>query len=756
MWKFRMHFIFIILALLAHGNVLPNAVNVVVPPANGMDHGSGSPGTGPLVNCVLTTGNCSGTGGGSALFTAATCNGVVDDSAAFASFNSWAVGTWQSSHSGQIQLTWPASSTCVIGNAGTVQCSAFVAVNSCPFVNIKNLLIQGNNGRLNTTNLGSLGGLGIIQDNAHSARTASANKGDTCASLITPAQASLFSTGAPVMMGGFDLQSIWKSPFGFPPNLQFFDHLHVASVDASHKCDGITAGASVHFTTVLSNQYLSTWPNYNSGNAFQVDPGGPATLYALDPSWDAIIEVDNLTIDYSNQIYAKNDTIIYNNVVFTHNCAVPSENNLFKAINTNFGPCIMEADKLVESMVTQNVTAGEFQFQSPSPKLWTDTGSTFSSLQGTPLVFTGTGTTVSSVMKLGAIGYGRSNASSCTNCSIASLTQGGINDNGLTHGVQNTYSMSGGVINVSNGALYTSVVSNGGAAQLVVDSSAGWTTGQYLQVGPNAGVYGGVWQVTVDNPTHMTLVGSTFTITDSGYICSAGSVSSPNCPVEWAAPGSNIMFVGTNGIEAIGQVTAVTQDASQVHIATTGLGSSFPSDVTAIITHPAPIFNCSGCTGADAQIASLAQAPLNAPLYSYQTYTYPGTIGTTAQAGFMMWGALSLLEMNVTSVSTSATIFHLTQFDNWAGYLSGSTYRYNTSAGGPAVDAHTSGDRKVNASGTVTCNGSGGACSGSDVLTTPSGVWLGGGGSGIQFKSTPSAGASITVTVQTNQGVVNP
>jgi hypothetical protein len=210
------------------------------------------------------------------------------------------------------------------------------------------------------------------------------------------------------------------------------------------------------------------------------------------------------------------------------------------------------------------------------------------------------------------------------------------------------------------------------------------------------------------------------------------------------------MLSGTNGVEAIGQVISVTQDANFVHIATTFSGG-FPTDVTTISTHPSPKFNCSGCTG-DAQAVAMSGAPTDAPIFSYQTYTIPGSAGTTVQPVFIMWGALSQLEINVTSLSSAASTFHVSEFDNWPIYVSGTGTTY-----GPKVNAHIAGDRKVNSSGAITCNGSAGVCDAGDSLTTSAGTWFGGASnSGPQYNASPSAGTSTTLTIQTNQGVVNP
>lgn len=813
-----------ILALAGHEALArPRGITAVTPPS-------------AAVTCDITTGNCTGTGGGTGLFTAATCDGVADDAAAITSFGNWAVNTWQASNSGQIQLNWPTGArTCTIKS--TTRTCGWNGNLKCPFLGIRNLLVHLQGGTLQITsgNLISLSGAGMPQTAYNDVPTATVNAGATCATLLrtTPVQSisavsnnggkvrltvgstagystgdivfinntanisarffsgqqeivvvdpttidlpnvnhqngytsgakigdvtSVFTVGGPVLLTGVDLQGIWKTSQGFPPNPAFWDRLRVASISSTLQCDGVTPGASVTFTSPVTNTYLSNWPRYAYGLAnFQVDPGGPATLYAVDLSWDATVEFAYGSIDYPNvggsMVYAKSSTIIFRNINFNNTaCGTPTETLLFQAINTNFGSCTIEIDKLIDVFDTRTSTMNIVLVQSPGIKLWTDTGSTISQLQGSPANFVGNGTIFTSQMKAGAVGYGRTDSFTCTNCNVASFPQGGYLDDGLGRGVQNTYSMSGGVIAVPNGARFTSVQNNGGAAQLVVDSTAGFTTGKYVQLLGSA--YAGVWQITVDDATHLTLVGSTFTTSvGASAICSAGGINAGNCSPPWGAPGTNLVFIGANGARAIGQVTSLTQDANFTYVATTGLGSTFPADVTGIQPHPAPKFNCPGCTGADPQIASLAQAPTDAPLYSFQTYTIPGSVGNTAQSVFLLWGALSELQMNVTSQSTTASQFRLSRFDNWSVYVNGTASLY-----GVGVAAGTAGDRKVSSSGAITCNGSPGSCVGGDSLTTPTGLWFGkASNSGPQYATPgPSAGASTTLTIRTNQGVVNP
>src|SRR5262249_50127376 len=142
------------------------------------------------------------------------------------------------------------------------------------------------------------------------------------------------------LMTGFDIQGVWKANYGYPPNLHYFDYVEVSSINA-------TTGA-VCFTTPLTNTYRSTWPHYADGSAFEVDQGGPATLYFLDPSWNTTVEYRGLRIEQNNfQTYAVGKSVTYKDVAFTGgNCGVPTQNLLWQAINVDMTNCNMEVDKL--------------------------------------------------------------------------------------------------------------------------------------------------------------------------------------------------------------------------------------------------------------------------------------------------------------------------------------------------------------------------------------------------------------------------
>lgn len=707
----------------------------------------------PDVLCNIKTGVATGVGAGTCASSIAACDGVTDDSVAFTSFNSWAVGTWQASHTGLIGITW--SGTCVI-TGNTIACGTSSNF-KCPFSNIKNLVVIGIGSAGITGNYVSLAGSGLVQDNAHSARTTTAVFGDTCVTLSDPTKAALFTANNYAIMTGFDLQGLWNIPFGFPPNLHYFDYVLVSSVSSTLNCDG-TNGASVSFlTTPLTNAYKSTWPNYNTGNNFEIDAGGPATLYYLDPSWNTTVEFRNLTIERpGNQIYAIGKSVIYRNSIFTGSlCAVPTQNQTWQAIGSYFSSCNLEVDKLVGSMVISGGSQHIIQVQSSSVNLLSVSNSTVDQLQGTPKNFVGIDSTFT-LFRPGAFAYGRSDSSVCTRCIINSISMNGVADTGRGAGITNFYAMNSGVISYPNGTTVLAVANNGsGKPRLTVFSTVGFATGAAANISNTCmvSINGTSGSITVVDGTHIDLLSATL-----GTVCATPQGYVSNTAPQWAVPGTNVFWTGPAGFETLFRIVDVTQDATNTYIQT-NLAGGFPSvaGLSGLRVHSAPKFTCPGCTGSDTSIASLAVAPVNAPLYSYQTYTFTGLVGAVVQPKFTMLGNLSSLSINVTNayVGAGALSFNVSQFNNWPILKFDGTF----SNYAPIVNAKISGNRAI------TLSGVSGTQSGDSGLVVPDAVqsWFVDQSNSGSIYSADVSGVcpgvncpSVTITIQTDQGVVNP
>lgn len=355
----------------------------------------------------------------------ARCDGISDAAPAFAAFNAWA-----KAQTLPIMLTIPPGSTCLFGTG----------VGQWWVKGIKQLIVVGYGATLTSVNGTNffLGGIGLFNDNKHSARLATVASGSSTVTLNNPSQASLFKVGNYALITGYDLQSLWQRPYGFPSNAHFFEYVKVTAINP-------TSGA-VTFAAPLKNGYAATWPNYNSGNQFEIDAAGPATLYALDPSWDTQVEYRGLTISQTGQTYSVGRSVTYRDVTFTGgNGGIPTQNLLWQAINTNFGGIIMEVDKFVATVVMDKVTINQIKFQSSSSDLLAMSNSTITgAIYGTPKKAVISNSQIADI-ELGAYAYGRSDEVVVTNSVLSAVNVQGIRQN-----IAADWTMNGGVITFAN------------------------------------------------------------------------------------------------------------------------------------------------------------------------------------------------------------------------------------------------------------------------------------------------------------------
>ena len=267
----------------------------------------------------------------------AKCDGVANDNAAFTAFN-----TWAQSQTGTIMLTIPSGSICMFTSASMGNWFA---------KGIKSLIVTGYGATLSDNNgTGNgffLGGRAVVADNMHSSRLETVLAGATTVTLKAQSESARFQVGNWALITGLDMMG-----YGYPPNPAFFEYVQITAIDPS---TGI-----ITFASPLKNTYKSTWPLYNAGSDFEADQGGPATLYALDPSWNTQVEYRGLTISQAGQTYANGRSVTFRDVTFTGvACGVPSQSMLWQVINSNMPNCGMEVDKLIDTLVISGVPSGQ-------------------------------------------------------------------------------------------------------------------------------------------------------------------------------------------------------------------------------------------------------------------------------------------------------------------------------------------------------------------------------------------------------------
>jgi len=266
---------------------------------------------------------------------------------------------------------------------------------------------------------------------------ASVVAGATSVTLLIPSQSSRFKVGRYVLLSGGDLQG-----YGYPPNPWVFEYAMVTGINAGTGV--ITLGAPLQYS------YKSTWPSYQTGTTRTASLGGPATLYALHPSWDTVLEYRGLTISGSVQTYANGRSVKFTDVTFD-GCASaggigPTQSLSTTLVNVTMY-CQMEVDKLVSNLHIEGGIFAQLLFQSSSVTLFTMNNAMVTTVNGTPEKAVIANSTIGTLVA-GTLAYGRTTEISCNTCNIGSFKNppGGVLDNN----VDRNYTMSDGVITVPN------------------------------------------------------------------------------------------------------------------------------------------------------------------------------------------------------------------------------------------------------------------------------------------------------------------
>lgn len=449
--------------------------------------------------CTITTGNCVGTGGGSSVFTAATCNGIADDANAFISYHTFAT-TWQSTHVGLLmELDIPSGKTCEFGGIDSNHNKIAQGLKVFQLVGY-----GAEFGDLNGTGGGfALGGGGGIQFNGTSStvRLATVTAGSSSITVLDTSKCSLWNNGDWAVVTGIDPQG-----FGDPPNPQILQYVQILST-ASCAGSGI-----ITITSPLIDTYKSTWPVYNAGDILHSDDGGPATLYQLVQDWDATQVYYGLKINQaSGQTNAIGRDITFRDatcpIAF---CVIPSQNKIFRAINFQAAGSSVEIDKVVENVIMDNVAYRRLIFQSG--------GVNFSCNNCTvgPIGISGTSKstiiTNSNItdLSIGTTSYGGAGSFSATN---SLFTTFGLSGSGMSQVDARGVWSSIGFTVPQNFSILGSSDNGSGLTRLTVNTTAGWTTGIVTDISSSraidtASLCNSTSSLTVIDPTHFDISGS--------------------------------------------------------------------------------------------------------------------------------------------------------------------------------------------------------------------------------------------------------
>ncbi|UPJ51732.1 hypothetical protein IVB30_10485 [Bradyrhizobium sp. 200] len=400
----------------------------------------------------------------------------TDDAPKFMAFNKWAR---ENQGAKQVVLTVPRGANCWFGSPVW---STSVSLQNAWAAGINNLIVEGAGATINSVGGAGfwLGGRGVCQAGLDSANGCSARieTAQAGAKQITLTASSLaagyirrFPVGKWLLLGGLDTQGLWKAPYGFPPNQTFFEWRQVTAVD--------TITGVLTLDRPLSNTYLSTWPNYNQGNNYEADNGGPATIWAVGDSWNSTIEYRGLTINQEGQTYSPARHVTYRGVTFGGgHGGIPTQNETWSAINSNFADVNMETDKLIGTITMDGVTIRQIKFQSSSTDRLVMKNSTVTKMLDGTAKRAEITDSVLGAFKVGAYAYGvASGPVVCTRCAVATFDfYGGF----LQKDLLPSYSMNDGIISFPN----TAATGSGPAHRWAVPGTTiFWSAPGYFTIG---------------------------------------------------------------------------------------------------------------------------------------------------------------------------------------------------------------------------------------------------------------------------------
>lgn len=463
------------------------------------------------------------------------------------------------------------------------------------------------NGQSNPTLTGliSCGTIVFPTTNQCSARTATANPGDTVIKLLTVADATRFqpgntitqsdmlvyTAGTTAIMSSLDMQG-----FGDPNHFNW-ELVTITNVD--------TGTGFITISSPLRDRYLSTSPLYNAGDAgLHTDCGGPATLYMLDASWDSSIKFSGIQFFApGGAINALARTMTFQGVTWISNLLSISRgpnlssNDVCTLDACDFTGCSLEADKTINQMNIINGTTGHvIEFQSASIKnLFVDSTCTIDQLRGTARnsVVNGAVTTLS----LGPTAYGRADSFKSTGGVFGTIAPNSVVDSIIPNA---NFACTNGVITVIN----------------------------YL---PR-------WAIP---STWMTLQGPAESETAFTVTSGAGD-GSPNVAAINTVIGTNLSGSTWPGVPLQGG-TALS-----------------------VMVHPAPSATFVGCTGCDDAVDLSNAGAQGKPIYSYSKRSYTAATLVNSISGPRLWGRLVSVKVTVGVAFTTSGALNLKIFGQFA------------------------------------------------------------------------------------------
>lgn len=578
--------------------------------------------------------------------------------------------------------------------------------------------------------------IGIDQASGKSARVQSASAGATSVTL-TEASAlaghiSRATIGQWMIVAGFDIQGLFLSAYGWPPNFHFLDFVQITGIVDD------TISFSGH---PLQNSYSDQWPELNRGNASEGDNGGPATVYFLHADWGAPKTFSDLTLYNGDLIHCTGRDFTMYGGESTNLPIYPSVNKVWRAVDHVVSSgALVEQDKVNDTVIVEGGTYAQWHCQSSSNRLLIIEGASLSSINGTAKNTVVDNSAISGGLTIGPTAFGSGETFVCRNTSIGGAIGGGITLQtfGSGAGLQAFCTMVNGVIAIplcTGTDILRVLAPDSHGRNVVFWMGDGRVIGSFAVLSVTSDSWPGVddqsatTNITITNGSNALEVSdSLFQASDVGKVIlvnngRTGTPSQMRSVITGFTDAQHVTILDNFTVSRTASSQTVRWGTSNAYIQTNQSGG-FPSSASlypvlgklGLQVPPVRTVSFENCTGSAHAIDLSQAAARNRPLWSYTKRTYDGTAFGSTGPDLLILGNVTSIKINVTKAYTgvqSTLNVGVSQFDNLTVVVGGALSTYT-----PRVNLKIVGERIISTGSTT------GNQTGDSNLNIGSTMWL--------------------------------
>lgn len=300
---------------------------------------------------------------------------VCDGNPANAATNDAAIQSWLAFGAGQggalAKLKTPPG-RCVVTNGAL--CADVTRANNNV---VQNALIWAYGTTFTNAWIGGFGYPSSQLGVSNSALIQAATTGDASLAFVNASDASLFSVGDRIAITAEATQT-----FGSPVSHSIFEYNLITSIT------GTTTKVAALASLVKNSGYKTTYPQLDTGGGGNLNQGGPATIYKMDPEWNTNCRILGLTIDNpAAQVNAIGRELYLLDVTFNGSLAPSASGAVWINYYTGLGNSI-EVDKNIPLWSQYNSNVAGIAIQNASVNQLLLTGGSSNFISGTPINIT--------------------------------------------------------------------------------------------------------------------------------------------------------------------------------------------------------------------------------------------------------------------------------------------------------------------------------------------------------------------------------